>query len=40
VTFEDGLRMTLDWYADHATWMDEVTSGDYQGYYERMYGGR
>lgn len=38
--FEEGIEKTVKWYLDHQDWLDEVTSGDYQRYYERMYGGK
>ena len=38
--FKDGIRQTIKWYFDHEDWMEHVTSGDYQKYYEQMYGGR
>ncbi|MDR3118055.1 MAG: dTDP-glucose 4,6-dehydratase [Mediterranea sp.] len=37
-TFETGIVKTIEWYLKHQDWVQEVTSGDYQGYYERMYG--
>lgn len=37
VTFEQGLAKTIDWYLDNKTWMDKVTSGDYQKYYKEQY---
>ena len=40
LNFEEGIRRTVEWYLDHGKWMDEVTSGEYRGYYERMYGGK
>jgi dTDP-glucose 4,6-dehydratase len=40
VTFEEGLEMTVDWYLTNQAWLDEVTSGAYQHYYETMYAGR
>ena len=40
VTFEEGLEKTVDWYLDNQVWLDEVTSGAYQHYYEKMYSGR
>lgn len=40
VTFEEGLRRTVDWYLSHQDWLDSVTSGAYVHYYERMYAGR
>ena len=38
--FEEGIERTVRWYLDHQEWLDSVTSGDYQKYYETMYGGR
>lgn len=38
--FEEGIEKTVKWYLDNQEWLDQVTSGDYQGYYERMYGNR
>jgi len=40
VTFEQGLEKTVDWYLDNKFWLDNVTSGDYQKYYEEMYSER
>ncbi|ACF12121.1 dTDP-glucose 4,6-dehydratase [Chlorobaculum parvum NCIB 8327] len=40
VTFEEGLEKTVDWYLDNQDWLDEVTSGAYQHYYETMYASR
>jgi dTDP-glucose 4,6-dehydratase len=40
VTFEEGLEKTVDWYLSNQAWLDEVTSGAYQHYYEKMYAGR
>ena len=37
VTFEQGLKKTVDWYLKHQEWMENVTSGDYRSYYEEMY---
>ncbi|MEG0517700.1 MAG: dTDP-glucose 4,6-dehydratase [Bacteroidales bacterium] len=36
--FEEGIERTVRWYLENQGWLDEVTSGDYAGYYERMYG--
>lgn len=36
-TFEVGIVKTINWYLDNKEWMDNVTSGDYQKYYENMY---
>ena len=38
--FEEGIEKTVRWYLDNQEWMDNVTSGDYQHYYEEMYKGR
>ncbi len=38
--FEEGIERTVRWYLDNQPWMDNVTSGDYQKYYEDMYKGR
>lgn len=37
VTFEEGLRATLDWYLKNKKWLNQVTSGDYKMYYKKMY---
>ena len=39
-TFEVGIVKTIDWYLEHTEWMDRVTSGEYQKYYEEMYKNR
>ena len=36
--FETGIRKTVKWYLEHQDWVNEVVSGDYQKYYEEMYG--
>ncbi len=38
--FEEGIERTVKWYLDNQAWMDNVTSGEYQKYYEDMYKGR
>lgn len=40
VTFEQGLDQTVDWYLNNNDWLQSVTSGDYQKYYDQMYAGR
>ena len=35
-----GIRKTIKWYLENQDWVNEVVSGDYQKYYERMYGNR
>lgn len=37
VTFEEGLRITIDWYMNNQDWLDNVTSGEYQKYYSEQY---
>lgn len=38
--FDSGIKETIKWYMDNQEWMDDVTSGDYLKYYEKMYEGR
>ncbi|GHV22886.1 dTDP-glucose 4,6-dehydratase [Bacteroidia bacterium] len=38
--FEDGIVKTIRWYLENQDWVNDVTSGGYQKYYEEMYGGR
>ena len=35
--FEKGIVLTIEWYLEHEDWMNNVTSGNYQKYYEAMY---
>ena len=35
--FEEGISKTIDWYLENTKWLDEVTSGDYQNYYNNQY---
>lgn len=35
--FEEGIEKTVRWYLDNQEWMDNITSGDYEKYYEEMY---
>jgi len=39
VTFEEGLSLTIDWFLSNQEWLDHVTSGDYQHYYNNQYNG-
>jgi dTDP-glucose 4,6-dehydratase len=39
-TFETGISETIQWYLDHQEWLETVKSGEYQKYYEKMYGGK
>lgn len=36
-TFEEGIVRTIEWYLNNQEWVAQVTSGDYQNYYEKMY---
>ncbi|MBQ7516770.1 MAG: dTDP-glucose 4,6-dehydratase [Schwartzia sp.] len=38
--FEDGIQRTIEWYLAHRPWWEHIISGDYQQYYEKMYGHR
>lgn len=40
VTFEQGLSLTIDWYLNNQQWLNDVTSGNYQNYYNTQYSGR
>jgi len=40
VTFEEGLNKTIDWYLENEAWMNNVTSGSYQSYYQQQYAKR
>ena len=35
--FDEGLEKTVDWYLANEEWLDNVTSGNYQSYYEKQY---
>jgi dTDP-glucose 4,6-dehydratase len=38
VGWEDGLRITIDWYRENQDWVDHIRNGDYRNYYKAMYG--
>ena len=38
--FEEGIEKTVRWYLDNQEWMDNITSGEYEKYYQEMYKGR
>ncbi len=40
VFFEEGIKKTIQWFFENEEWMKNVTSGDYEKYYEKMYGER
>ena len=38
--FEDGIKKTIEWYKNNKQWWERIISGEYQNYYEKMYGNR
>ncbi len=38
--FDDGIKLTIDWYLANKEWMNEIVSGEYEHYYEKQYGNR
>ncbi len=38
--FDDGIKKTIQWYLDNKSWWENIISGEYETYYERMYGNR
>ena len=38
--FEEGIKKTIQWYLDNREWWENIIKGDYQDYYEKMYGNR
>ena len=38
--FSDGIKKTIKWYLDNKQWWETIISGEYQNYYEKMYGNR
>ena len=38
--FADGIQKTIRWYLEHRAWWEDIISGEYQTYYQRMYGNR
>lgn len=38
-TFDEGIKKTIQWYLDNKSWWENIISGEYQNYYERMYEG-
>ncbi len=38
--FADGIKKTIEWYLTHKDWWEEIVSGEYQTYYEKMYSGK
>lgn len=40
IFFDEGIKMTINWYLDNKDWWEKIISGEYQNYYEKMYGNR
>jgi len=40
VSFEEGIRLTVEWYREHTPWWRKIKSGEYMNYYKRMYENR
>jgi len=40
VSFEEGIRLTVEWYQEHRPWWRKIKSGEYMSYYKRMYENR
>lgn len=38
--FDEGIKMTIKWYLDNRSWWENIISGEYKDYYEKMYGDR
>ena len=38
--FAEGIKKTIKWYLDNRSWWEEIISGEYQNYFEKMYGNR
>ena len=39
-SFDEGIKRTIRWYLEHRKWWEDILAGDYQDYYEKMYGNR
>ena len=40
VTFEQGIRLTIDWYLNNRQWVNEIVDGSYREYYQKQYSDR
>ena len=38
--FSDGIKTTIQWYLENRVWWETIISGEYQNYYQKMYGNR
>ena len=39
-TFDTGIQQTIQWYLDNKEWWQNILSGEYQNYFEKMYAGK
>ena len=39
-TFDTGIKKTIEWYLNNKDWWEHIINGEYQAYYEKMYGNR
>jgi len=40
VSFEEGIRLTIEWYLQNSEWVEGILDGSYREYYRKQYGGR
>ncbi len=40
ISFEEGIKLTVEWYQTHRDWWEKIKTGEYLQYYQRMYGNR
>ena len=40
ISFDDGIKLTIQWYLNNRTWWENILAGDYKSYYEKMYGAK
>jgi dTDP-glucose 4,6-dehydratase len=40
VSFENGIQRTIEWYLNHAKWIEDILNGTYMDYYQKQYGAR
>lgn len=38
-TFEQGIKETIEWYLNNTEWIENIVSGEYTNYYDKMYSG-
>lgn len=40
IKFDEGIKQTIKWYLENKEWWENILSGEYQEYYEKMYSNR